>query len=436
MNKWKGKRTALKFIEDEQGKPLPDMPNLSVVSLRQYKDFVEGLETFKGHEDDRRRKRNRQRLLAVRDYNEPEFTPRDLTQTSQLVRLGAQALQKALAGLPKQPVITSMPGRVTGLMRTGWKLLGCLATANPNVLDEAGEPKIKTEIRDITHLHHALDACVLALASYFIPNNGTVWKLIAKRRLTEAEQMELRVTTKGLFNFSAERRFGLGELPSELKEQIRQRLTERRVVQHIPSEMSGMPAQLNVWRVERMEGSRAFLFQRARQPDGSRKDNRKDVDLAKVIGLQPENGTGKLKSLKGALIFDENYGIAILDHAEPPALVEPKRKRLKTPNIALEVIPYHKVWHRLQNLKARNAGKMPRIVRKGMLIHVPNGNYCRGYWRVLSIKNTEAFGLVLNVATPDGTDVVKQNQKIPNLLRDGLEIIEGPLCGTSMRSDL
>jgi hypothetical protein len=270
VNKWKRKRTALKFIEDEQGKPVPDLPNLSIVSLTQYKTFIEGLDTFKGHDDDKRRKKNRQRLLGIRSYDEPEFTSRDLTQTSQLVRLGAQVLKKEFADSKTQPVITSTPGRVTGLIRTGWNLLGCLAAANPNVLDETGEPKTKTEVRDITHLHHALDACVLALASHFIPSNGVIWDLIAKRRLSEAEQMELRSATKGLFNFSAERRFGLSELSRELKEQLRQRLGERRVVQHIPSEMTGLRVEQNMWRVVRVENGEALLRQRIRQPDGSR----------------------------------------------------------------------------------------------------------------------------------------------------------------------
>ena len=73
----------MKFVEDEQGNPVPDMPNLSIVTLTHYKAFVEGLDTFRGHDDDKRRKKNRQRLLLVRDYEKPEFTPRDLTQTSQ-----------------------------------------------------------------------------------------------------------------------------------------------------------------------------------------------------------------------------------------------------------------------------------------------------------------------------------------------------------------
>jgi len=143
INKWKGKRTAMKFVEDEQGNPVPDMPNLSIVTLTHYKAFVEGLDTFRGHDDDKRRKKNRQRLLLVRDYEKPEFTPRDLTQTSQLVRLGAQVLKKGFTGLERQPVITSMPGSVTGVMRKGWNLIGCLSAANLNVLDGIGQPKLK-----------------------------------------------------------------------------------------------------------------------------------------------------------------------------------------------------------------------------------------------------------------------------------------------------
>ena len=348
VNKWKGKRTALKFIEDEQGNPVPDMPHLSIVTLTQYKAFVDKLDTFRGHDDDKRRKRNRQRLLLIRDYEEPEFTPRDLTQTSQLVRLGAQVLRRAFGNVAAQPVATSMPGSVTGTVRKGWNLLGCLASANPNVLNEAGEPRTKTEIREITHLHHALDACVLALASHFIPNNGAVWELIVKRRLNEAEQMELRTATKGLFQFSAERRFGLCELAKDLKAQLRQRLAERRVVQHVPSEMTGLHAEQNAWRVVKVENGEALLQQRIRQPDGSRLLKEAREKTNKLLGLQPKGGEGKLKKISGTLVIPDNYGLAL--DPEPT------------------IIPFHKVWERLQRLKEANGGKVPRVLRIGQLI--------------------------------------------------------------------
>src|SRR5208283_3172418 len=124
INKWKGKRTALQFVTEEQGKPVPDLPNLSIVSLTRYKQFVESLETYKGHDDDKRRKKRRKELMLLAKYEEKEFVPRDLTQTSQLVRLGAQVLRKNLPHLTTGDV-TSLPGSVTGTVRKAWKLLGC-----------------------------------------------------------------------------------------------------------------------------------------------------------------------------------------------------------------------------------------------------------------------------------------------------------------------
>ena len=190
--------------------------------------------------------------------------------------------------MERQPVITSMPGSVTGVVRKGWNLIGCLSAANPNVLGETGQPKIKTEIRDITHLHHALDACVLALASHFIPNNGAVWELIVKRRLDETEQLQLRTATYGIFNFSSDRRFGLADLPDTLKEQIRQRLAESRVVQHVPSEMTGLRAEQNAWRVVGIENGEVLLRQRIRQPDGSRPVKETRERTEKLIGPEPK----------------------------------------------------------------------------------------------------------------------------------------------------
>ena len=49
------------------------------------------------------------------------------------------------------------------------------APKSPDILDDEGTVKTKKEIRGITHMHHALDACVLAMASHYIPNNGRIW---------------------------------------------------------------------------------------------------------------------------------------------------------------------------------------------------------------------------------------------------------------------
>lgn len=406
INKCKGKRTALKFIQDQQGQPVPGLPQLSIVTLAQYKAFVENLETFKGHDDDKRRKKNRQRLLLLQDYDEPEFTPRDLTQTSQLARLGQQVLLKNLPHLGPEHVV-SMPGSVTGLVRKGWDLLGCLSLANPNVLNADNKPKTKTEVRDITHLHHALDACVLGLANYFIPANGAIWNLIVKRRLNEDEQTQLLQATKGIFNFSAERRFGLKELPNDLKEQLRQRLAERRVVQHVPSEISGLHVEQNTWRVLSTAEGEATIRQRSRKPEGSRVEKRATEKVSKLLGLQPEDNAGKLRAVKGVLIIPENYGVAL--DPEPT------------------VIPFHKVWSRLQEGKKANGGKTPRVLRNGQLIRFKEKGR-EQIWRVRSIKNT-ARGIMLDISRPDEVAVARGGNRLRSFLKSGIEILPVILCG-------
>ncbi|MEI9961638.1 MAG: type II CRISPR RNA-guided endonuclease Cas9 [Limisphaerales bacterium] len=176
VNRMKGQRTSWQFIKDEQSKPVDGMPNLSIVTLKRYESWVNGLEAWKGHDDDKKRKKRRKELLALEKYEDKQsFVPRDLTVTSQLVRLGAQALKKNFIGEQKQPVVVSLPGAVTGTVRKGWDLLGCLELAAPQVKDADGNIKNKTDIRDLTHLHHALDACVLGLASHLLPNNGGLW---------------------------------------------------------------------------------------------------------------------------------------------------------------------------------------------------------------------------------------------------------------------
>ena len=356
INKWKGKRTAWQFIKEEQGKPVPDLPNLSIMSLSRYKELVESLETFKGHDDDKRRKKKRKELMLLPTYEEKEFTPGDLTTTSQLVRLGAMALKKAFLGCAWHPVGVSLPGSVTGAVRKAWRVIGCLSLANPQVLDENGEVKKKDEIRDITHLHHALDACVLGLSSHFIPNDGRTWELITKRKWTPAEENELMAL--GIFANDSEGRFQMRDLDDELKEQIRHRLAEKRVVQHVPARMDGLRVEQNMWRVVAVKDGEASLQQRIRQPDGTRPVKQSEEKVGKLLGLEPTGGSGKLKVNKGVLVIPDNFGVAL----DPqPA-----------------IIPFHKVWTRLKGIKAANAGKMPRVLRNGQIIQVPEWQELQG----------------------------------------------------------
>jgi len=415
INRWKGKRTAWQFIEQEQGKPVPDLPNLSIMTLPRYKDLVESLETFRGHEDDKRRKKRRKELMLLPTYEEKEFTPRDLTTTSQLVRLGAMALKKAFLGHHRPPMVVSLPGSVTGAVRKAWKVVGCLSLAAPQVIDENGEVKTKKDIRDVTHLHHALDACVLGLASHFIPNNGRVWELIVKRKLTSPEQEELKALR--IFNKDTEGRFQMRDLDDRLKEQIRQRLAERRVVQHIPSRTDGLRVEQNTWRVMDVKEGEATLRQRMRQPDGTRILKEATEKVGKLIGLAPAGGRGKLLVNKGALVIPDNFGVA-LTKPEPV------------------MIPFHKVWLRLVELKAANAGKLPPVLRNGQIIRVPGGKNFKGVWRVFSAKNN-ATGIALDIGSPDvvrlknKTDGHRINVRLATLIKDGMEVLRTPLTGVA-----
>jgi len=336
-----------------------------------------------------------------------EFTPRDLTQTSQLVRLGAQTLKRGFSGEKEQPTIVSTPGSVTGAVRKGLNLLGCLSEACPQVLDGNSEVRTKTDIRDITHLHHALDACVLGLSSHFIPNNGAIWELIVKRNLNDFEKEQLRTSTHGIFNYTAEG-FRVTDLSAALKDQIRRQLAEKRVVQHLPKRMSGFRAEQNTWRVRESKDGEVVLEQRIRQPDGKRPPKQAVERTSKLIGLE----AGKLESLKGALVVGENFGVAL----DP----EPR------------IIPFHKVWSRLEERKKANGGRMPRVLRNGQLIRVSQGRY-QGVWRVFSVKAS----LTLDLGMPDVVrlenkgDRQRREVQLKTLLKDGMTILNTPLTGVA-----
>ena len=210
---------------------------------------------------------------------------------------------------------------------------------------------------------------MLGLASHFIPNNGRVWELIVKRNLNDVEKQELQAL--GVFDFNAERRFELRDLDDVLKAQIGQRLAEKRVVQHIPARMDGLPVGLNMWRLRGWKSDgKAILEKHSRDDSGKRKtDNPKPGadNKDRLIGWQPETGNGKLMKLKAVLITNENFGVAL---TRPQPII----------------IPFHKVWKRLQELPKNVSGKRPRIIRAGALIYVPKGKH-KGFWRIFSIKN-------------------------------------------------
>jgi CRISPR-associated endonuclease Csn1 len=464
VNKWKDKRTAMQFIRDEGGKRVPGRPELEIMALAVFQKHVAGLDTRKGHDDDRARKKRRIRRLLTEHYEEKEFTPRDLTVTSHLVRLGAQVLQR---NFPKdqRPPVVSLPGSVTGEVRKAWKLTGCLEAANPAVMEEVEErdeatgelkkvrrAKKKNDIRGITHLHHALDACVLALSAHYFPHHGTVWSTMVKagidreadddrrlwlamtkRRPTPAEAALLKTT--GLYKADAQGRMHLDELPEQLKQQLRQRLVEKRVVQHIPADMSGMRVQENTRGITAIKDGRVFLRQQSRDAKtGKLSINPTEESANKVIGLK----AGKLTPQKGVRVITDNFGVAILDHAP-----EGEDKFV--------IVPWHKIWVRIykgfkdeagktieKSLVERNGGKQPRILRIGTLIRVsnPKNKAYKGIWMVRGVQLNQRAGYLVDISEPDVIEYrvpkrkdCKQNVGLKALVQGGLEILKTPLTG-------
>ena len=473
INKWKGNRTAVQFVDEEGGKPVPGLPHLMIKSLPVFLREVEALETFKGHDDDQRRKKNRKRLLILRDYVEKEFTPGDLTRTSQLVRLAAEALQRDYLTEKSAPVITSLPGSVTGTVRKSWNLIGCMAQANPNILnpdelDEDGRPKVhrKTEIRGITHLHHALDACVLGFISHFLPRDGGAWKketleLLSKRRCNAYEQAILRATLRGHVTFTPEGQPGLTELSPALRQQLCARLAERRVVQHIPAEWGGLPTKETIWRVfdptdphrnaqrllrwlneknveipDPADPKQTTVILTMRKRRGAKDDENGttgkvfhdsgqtwiwvycEVERSKVLGLGII-GDKKLREIKGGKLISDNFGMALFPNA-------PRG----TPKF--QPIRHFRVWDEMDRLKRENGGKRPPILRRGQLIRFKTGPYAGPTWRVLGLEDSGKvrFFPPDTVRRIDKPENYKRLQ-IGGLLGYGLEILPSTLCGVA-----
>ncbi len=454
VNKMKGNRTARKFIEEDQGKTVPGRPELSIVTIKQYEAFVNKLAGEKrptrftggaGSLDDKRRQWSRKQKLMLRDYEEKEFTPGNLVVSSHLMRLSERQIEKHFEHMQDNKSIISFPGQLTGALRKAWKCLGCLATICPEILhlvpdtDDRGQikldsdgnemkkmlPKPKGEIREITHLHHALDACVMAFAGVYLPKDGSLWQQIITRKVRQSEaaafhqsygwnkMLALRPPDEGS-SANASFRLSVRDLPRGIKEQISKRLEERRVVQHVPADMSGARLEMNTWGVVKTEGDQVTLRQRTFGPNdidaetGARKRKTKVTTekASKLVGMKD----GKLSAIQGALVIGENYGVAL----EP----EPS------------VIAFHDVKAQLDDLKRKNSGKPVMVLRKGLLIRVASGSRA-GLWRIISVKNTVAYGIAVDLALPDGTKLAKGNAPVVSLQQNGLEILAPSFCGSS-----
>ena len=450
INAMKGNRTARRFIldhaEDDQ-----------IVSPGKYKKWVESLRVARKetYPDDYARQHARKRLLMLEEYEEKErtFTEGQLTQSSHLMKLAMGVLRKKLSNAAIDPI----PGPVTAEVRKGWNLTGTMKLACPEIENEHGEIRLKDEIRNLTHLHHALDAATIALVAHYFPVNrdgqnqaGKLWAAMRKRHRTSEEDALLRSTNQYKKRQASSSRHGNGgirleliDLEASVKNALSCSLAECRVMQHIPSDRSGTKAELLTWGIVAILGDSALLIQRPNRglleidtdsPQRRWKDKpptkeavkliknhghllkskeRRLVErgiyklttekLARLLGPASPQHDGKLAAIRGALVIGDNFAIALM---KPTPLL----------------IPHHHVQKTLSSLTAANGGKLPGLIRIGTLIHVPKGTW-KGTWRVMSVKNSEAYGISVDLARPQGIKLAKGNAKIPQMLLDGLEIL-------------
>ncbi|OCA02503.1 HNH endonuclease domain-containing protein [Akkermansia glycaniphila] len=439
VNKMKGKRTAYQFIKECEGQSVPGR-NQNIVSVKQYETFVEKLDT-KGHADDAKRKKTRKKLMMVdrlssqgtNGESELDFTEGMMTQSSHLMKIAARGVRKNFP----HATVDMIPGAITGTVRKAWKVAGCLAGICPEAVDPVTHRiQDKETLRRLTHLHHALDACVLGLIPHLIPEHrsGLLRKALAARRLPENVRQEVEsAVSKRYYTITKESKLELRDLPTTLKNSIAAKLSEGRVVQHIPADMSGAKLEETIWGIAPGQhiddNSEVVIRQKSLSigKDGNRIRTRKTdkqgnpitEKASKLVGIKP-TGTSKLQPIRGVIIIKDNFAIAL----DPVPTM----------------IPHHNVYKRLEELRKLNHGRHVRLLKKGMLIrlsHQKSGDK-NGMWKVRSIQDQGSSGLKVNLQRPYYAGKIEdtrtenwKNVSIKALLSQGMEILPTTYCGTT-----
>jgi len=414
VNRMKGARTGLEFVREFGGQRVNGRDNLEVFDEKRYRDFVDKLRIDRYPDDKKRQKRRQEKLLKLHS-EDVGMTEGMLTRTSYITTLATKAIRGFFANCGRMPRIISVPGRVTAELRKQWDILGLLAESDPRVVDENGRLRLKQEIRGITHMHHAVDAITLGLAATLLPTDGTFWAMMCKRRVKEEEKRLLAST--GAFQFTAQNEPRLIELPPYLRQAISGALAEQRVVVHQPQERAGLKVQQNTWGIEKIENGMVYIRQRSRdEKTGKIAVKHDSVTIDKAFGIKPTNGNGKLQAIKGVLLPDVNFGVALLK--------DPKFVR------------HQRVWNELAIVKDENEGRLPCLVRRGGLIRVATGNFS-GVWRVASVKDNTS-GIALDIVRPNavkvqnGVDYAKINVKLSSLVKAGLDVVKQTYTGVAL----
>jgi hypothetical protein len=193
--------------------------------------------------------------------------------------------------------------------------------------------------------------------------------------------------------------------------------------------MTGMRVEENTRGIVSIKDGRATLRQRKRNAEGKLEIKETEEFVGKLVGLHPANGLGKLKPQSGARVITDNFGVAILDHA--PENAE-----------KFVIIPWHKVWHRIHDLKKLNAGKPPRVLRIGTLINVTNPKKAdyKGIWMIRGVQINQEKGYLVDISQPDVIEYrvpkrkdCKQNVALKTLVAGSLQILKTPLTGIASK---
>ena len=387
VNRLKGARTARQFIRDCGGQTVQATgPDGQVITLQirteeQYLAAIDKLRCASSIPKEKKLFKLRIDKLKMLTVDEAEgMTQGMLTQTSAIAKLAHRAILgwfKTHGCKPIRPIL--LPGRITKEVRTGYNLLGMLAQFDARLtqtftdLDGTQKTKVvpKGDMRNLTHMHHAVDAIAILLAGTLITPQNRVWDLIAKRRQTEDEKDFL--LQNGPFAWDSHGHLTLQRLSPAIERPIRDALGELRTVRYASKRLGRTVLEETQWRVERIENGRVFL----RQGHG-KAAKRTDLSLSAVYGLNPSGGNGKLLRNKAVYVGDANYAIALTN---PPVVL---RERF--------------VWRELQTLTAKNGGNAPKLLRKGDLVVIPEGER-KGVWMVDSLMDKKR-GIKINLTVP------------------------------------
>ncbi len=412
VNRLKSNRTAIQFVKEFGGQTVPGT-NLTIRTEKQFKEYVDALRWTPGTEDKKIFEKRKENLLMP-TADEAGMTPGMGTQTSVINKLAQRAIVgwfRSRKCAFKQTRIKTVPSAITSEVRSQFDLLGILAESDSRLTVTyqetktdietgepipVGEPKTKTipkgEMRDLTHMHHAVDAIAILLTRMLLSTDNEdetqkIWNAMRKRRVFDEERALLEATK--LFKFTDDNKFKLrDDLPKELMASIRKALGELRTTPYFSKRVGRLDIEQTQWRVLNVADGMVTL----RQRDAEGKPKTSDpIPVDNVFGLNPKGGKGKIKANKAVYQIASNYALAYYDDL---ATAEP------------QIIRTCYAWQTIQKIEEAHGGKKPHLLRKGDLVKIKRSIRRNGkredkwyIWTVRSVKAGQT-GITLDLSFP------------------------------------